>query len=114
MKKAVGQRGSWFAKVDGYELPCVHKYWLKGLAYCDPFVRHAESSSVAKIHELVDAIVREKRVVLTDDTPQFDRNGALSGFVRKSYIAVYEVDGVLYDDVEGLQFRLVKRLDDLE
>jgi len=29
VKKAIGQRGSWFAAVDDEDLPCVHAHWFK-------------------------------------------------------------------------------------
>lgn len=49
--RAKGQRGSWFATVEGKVLPCVHKHWVKGLSHHDPFARH-EGENQSKIDEL--------------------------------------------------------------
>jgi len=113
MKKATGQRGSWFAKVDGEQLPCVHKYWLKKLDYHDPYVREVDGLPASKVSEFVDAIQSGKRVVLTDDTPHMGPEGYPTGFTRKAYVAIYQVEHVQYDETDGLRFRLAKRLDDL-
>jgi hypothetical protein len=78
-KKAVGQRGSWFAKVEGEELPCIHRYWLKGLDYHDPFVRHQDGHPVAKIKEFVEAVADRKRAVLTEDKLGWAAEGILWG-----------------------------------
>ncbi|ESZ65943.1 hypothetical protein X729_02185 [Mesorhizobium sp. L103C131B0] len=53
-------------------------------------------------------------MILTDDKPLFDGSGNLIGFERKGYIAIYEVDDVTYIPEEGLKFRLVKRIRNLE
>lgn len=105
--KAAGARGSWFAEVDGERLPCVHKYWWKNGRYDDTGLRAGP-----KADELVDAIRSRKRVILTDDIPEHDSQGRLTGFTRNGYIAVYSVDEVDFDD-SGLRFRFIKRLLDL-
>ncbi|WP_196814786.1 hypothetical protein [Mesorhizobium sp. L103C131B0] len=111
--KAKGHRGSWFATVDGEDLPCVHKHWVKGLLHHDRFQRHGYGNS-PQILELAQAVQSGKRVILTDDKPLFDGSGNLIGFERKGYIAIYEVDDVTYIPEEGLKFRLVKRIRNLE
>ena len=55
-KKAIGRQGWWFASVDGIALPCLHKEWLTGLHYHDPFKRHEGKGLERKIQEAVDAI----------------------------------------------------------
>ncbi|TPI49936.1 hypothetical protein FJW05_02395 [Mesorhizobium sp. B2-9-1] len=111
--KAKGHRGSWFATVDGEDLPCVHKYWVKGLLHHDRFQRHGYANSL-QILELVQAVRNGQRVILTDDKPLFDAAGNLIGFERKGYIAVYAVDDVTYSPEEGLKFQLVERIRNLE
>lgn len=114
LSKAFGQRGSWFATVDGDRLPCVHQYWVKGLLHHDRFRRHdGRDGEGEKIRELVDAIQAGKRVVLTSDEPQLDAAGEVRGFKRTGYIAVYRVEDVTYSASEGLRFRLAERLKDL-
>lgn len=112
-KKAVGLRGSWFAHVDGEPLPCVHKYWVKGLLHHDPFLRHKDGLNAEKIRELAEAVERLRRVVLTDDAAHKDTSGVVTRFTRKGYIAVYEVEDVSYSEDDGLRFKLAKRLHDL-
>ncbi len=108
--KAIGERGSWFAKVDGERLPCVHQYWVKGLHHCDP----GFGSGERQWDELFRSIVELKRVILTKDEPIAapDRK---SGFLfnRTGYIAVYSVANIEADD-RGLRFDLTGRLCDLQ
>jgi hypothetical protein len=40
--KAVGQRGSWFASVNGETYPCVYAYWFRGGWNHDPNARPGE------------------------------------------------------------------------
>lgn len=102
--KANGQRGSWFATVKGEELPCVHEHWLKRSNYDDPSAR----PGIKKFDDLYNAIKEKKRVVLTKDNYLGDHQ-----FERTGYIAVFEVVGLEMDD-NGLRFRMVRRLDELE
>ena len=103
-KKVSGARGSWFAKVDGQTLPCVHKYWWNKTGYYDPNAKVGDR----KFEELVAAITKGKRVILTADTVL--NKG--EGFDRTGYIAIYEVDNVEFD-ANGLRFEFKKRLDNL-
>lgn len=112
-KKATGQRGSWFAQVDGELLPCVHKHWQKGLAHHDPFERHEGQAKEAKIQELVDAVRHQSRVIMTEDKPTYDAQRRVVAFQRTSYVAVYRVEDVTYTPDDGLRFRLAERLIDL-
>ena len=103
--KAIGERGSWFAKVSGERLPCVHQYWIKG-------TRHEAIRTVqngAKDKALVEEIQRLKKVVVTSD----DVIDEGCGFKRTGYIAVFAVENV--DGRRGsLTFDLVERLADLK
>jgi hypothetical protein len=108
--KAVGERGSWFAKVDGDRLPCVHKHWVTGTTHVDPNY----DGSDPKFIELVEAIRRGKRVILTNDiaiTNAEKKSGI--GFERTGYIAIFDVDD-LSTGPEGLRFELRKRVCDLK
>ena len=117
----VGFRGSWFAEVDLRDedegrqyLPCVHKHWLKGVSYDDPWVQ----PGVAPWPTFLFEIKSGGRVILTDDdllTPDGGKKGG-PVFNRRGYIAGYAVDDVRVEpDAEGrhhLRFRLVRRLMD--
>lgn len=113
-KKARGQRGSWYARVDDELLPCIHKHWLKGLVYHDPFGRHEGRASEPTIREFVVVVLEKQRVVLTDDIPEFGAHGVVVAFKRTRYIAAYRVEDVSYAPDNGLTFRLAERLHDLE
>jgi hypothetical protein len=113
-KKAVGRRGSWFATVDGVELPCVHNHWLKLPHYHDPFKPVENGPSLAKIQKYVQAIQHEKKVILTNDTVHRDAQGMVSRFTRESYVAMFAVDDVTFDPGIGLKFTITDRLSDLQ
>ena len=116
VKKAIGQRGSWFAEVDGQLLPCVHQYWLQGLSYHDPFaydgsvVRNPDDPIQEKVLEFVEAIARDKFVILTEDKPELDTAGRVRAFQRTNYIAVYSIGDFSFDGKDGQRFRLTKRI----
>jgi hypothetical protein len=99
--KAEGQRGSWFANVNGETLPCVHKHWLKKDLYHDP---NAYRQNSKKWDDLIAAIRDKKRVILTDDNVKDE----LQSFERTGYIAVFEIDDVSLDGFD-LRFRFTKR-----
>lgn len=102
--KAIGERGSWFALIDGERLPCVHRHWVTGTHHCDPNVGHD-----VKWTELIEAISELKRVVLTSDHVSSDEKS----FVRTGYIAVFRIDNL--SNVDGnLEFDLVERLIELD
>ena len=108
--KALGERGSWFAKVGGERLPCVHKHWVHGTRHSDP----GYLADDPKWIEFVDAIIMSKRVILTNDVASVapDKKSGIS-FERDGYIAVFEVSDVVADE-DGLHFNLVKRLQELQ
>lgn len=105
--KAKGQRGSWFAEVEGQRLPCVHQHWCKNGRYHDPNVQ----PGIPPWPEFIDAITRERRVILTRDVAH--GSGENIGFTRNGYIAIFAVDDVALDG-RNLTFRFTQRLDDLE
>lgn len=107
--KAVGERGSWFAKVDGERLPCVHQHWVTGTRHSDPQYQEDDPQWI----ELRDAIAAGKKVILTKDEVR-DVLGKKNrrAFDRIGYIAIFEVDKVKADEA-GLHFDLSKRLHEL-
>jgi len=104
-RKAIGQRGSWFAEVNEESLPCVHDYWVQrtpdGLFYNDPNC----DALTSKWKEFIDALKTKQRAILTHDKAINDG----LGFERQGYIAVFGIEGVV---VEGrtLRFRFTERL----
>lgn len=109
-KKAVGSRGSWFASVDGEQLPCVHRHWMKGMYHADPGYVEGESQWPA----LVSAIRAKKRVILTNDEAfPVSENKHGMGFTRTGYIAVFAVENIEADE-GSLRFKLVERICDLQ
>jgi hypothetical protein len=105
-KKAIGSRGSWFAKVDGESLPCVHEYWWVKRDQSRRYNDHLLQSSPQN-DAFVAAIKDTRRVILTSDKPHSVDNPA--PFERTGYIAVWAVDDVEFDD-NGLRFRFVDRV----
>jgi hypothetical protein len=106
-KKAIGQRGSWFASVDDELLPCVHKYWFKSGLYDDPYGRSTDQKFV----ELFNAIREKEKVILTQD--EVAETSGEPGFSRIGYFGIFAVDRVVLDD-SGLRFRFTDRLAHLE
>jgi hypothetical protein len=107
IKKAIGIRGSWYAKVDGDLLPCVHRHWwVKDARYNDTGLKPSTHNSdfVLKIREA-------RKVILTNDKPYTP--GSNKPFERTGYIAVWTVDDVEFDDT-GLRFRFSEKVCDLK
>lgn len=111
MAKAIGERGSWFAKVDGRRLPCIHAKRLSGMTYTDPFDREEVAH---KVDEFIAALKSEKRAILTDGTPIKNPAGKIVGWERSSYVAVFRIDDIRYDKIGGLQMELVERVSNLD
>lgn len=105
--KAKGQRGSWFATVDGEVLPCCHKHWMSGRLYRDPGLFRALPQSQA----FVDAISAHGKIILTDD--EVLSTEPMVVFQRKGYIGVFSVKDIVWRD-DVLTFEFVQRLEDLE
>ena len=108
--KAIGERGSWFATVNGERLPCVHKHWIKFTHHCDPGYVEGER----QWDELFAAIMEGKKIIVTKDDVESrpDRKSG-AGFTRTGYVAVFAVDNVTADE-SGLRFDLKNRLCDLQ
>lgn len=108
--KATGQRGSWFAEVDGEFIPCAHKHWTRtapgSMTYDDP---HFSPETEAKWEPFVAALKAGKRAILTSD----DVTNEGHAFERTGYIALYAIDDVEIVG-ENLRFRFTKRLAELE
>lgn len=102
--RAKGERGSWFALVNGERLPCVHQHWLTKLHYHDPhYVPERQWI------EFVAAIKNVGKVILTTDRVHPDGRG----FDRTGYVAVFRVSDVSVSGPD-LEFDLVERLAELE
>lgn len=107
--RARGERGSWFADVNGERLPCVHRHWITGTRHSDPGYVEGEGQWPA----FLDAIKSKQRVVLTNDDPISapEKKSGLA-FNRTGYIAVFKVGNIEADEI-GLRFDLVERVCDL-
>jgi hypothetical protein len=96
--KAIGRRGSWFAKVNGERLPCVHQHWFTGVEYDDPFYQEG----LEPWPEFVEAIKAGGKVVVTRDEVTVKADGKPPAFKRSGYVAVYRVSDVR---IEGSHLR---------
>lgn len=105
VRTARGERGSWFATVNGERLPCVHKYWLKDGRYR---ALRAPLNDPKHI-DLVTAIRAGRKVILTKDKVQGDG----LAFERDGYISVWRVDDIVWEN-DTLEFRFVEKVDDLK
>jgi hypothetical protein len=107
---AKGSRGSWFATLpDGTALPCVHRYWRKGMEYDDPFAIAGDPVW----DEFIAAIATGKRVILTDDEVLAEATEETPpSFRRKGYVAVFAVEDVRLEG-RRLRFRFTGRLQEL-
>lgn len=99
-KRAIGQQGSWFAKVDGEALPCVHKRFLTRLAYHDP------AKGVPLPKDYVRAI--EKGTVVLTKSSEVERGR----FERSGYVAIFRIADFDFNDGQ-VRFSLAQRLADL-
>jgi hypothetical protein len=99
---AKGQRGSWYATIDGTSYPCVHKHWWKkGGTYHDPFIPRGDDKAEYR-RAYLEALHTQKRVILSDS----GEPPAFAG--RKVYIGLYEIDDI--DTTNGLRFKFVRRV----
>ena len=92
--KATGQRGSWFAAIDGELFPCVHEYWTRRvggkMAYADPYCLPEH----AKRAPFLTALRDKRQAILTKDGPP----SAEMVFDRKGYIALFQIDTPTVED----------------
>jgi hypothetical protein len=104
MKLPVGSQGSWFAKFDGIEFPCVHAHWYKPGHYHDPHV----FPGTRQWDRYVERIRELGFVILTnDEVPEDPANGT---FKRTGYIAIFEATDVALDG-NDLRFRMPRRIE---
>jgi hypothetical protein len=104
--KAVGKRGSWFAKVNGESFPCVHAHWWKsGKEYFDPHLR----PDTEKGKELIEGIQKSGKVIITKD--DFQPNEV--DCKRTGYVAGFSVSNIEFNE-DGLRFRFDTKLFNLK
>ncbi len=108
-KKAIGQRGSWFADVDGETLPCVHEHWYqRPPRYHDPeFI--SGNTLDDRYDKFVDSIRSYARVIMQKDKKSHKNTAGQTVLELDGYIAVFCVDSITYDRT-GLRFRVTNRL----
>ncbi len=107
--KAIGERGSWCATVDGERFAFVHKHWIKVTDHLDTGYIEGEGQHPA----LLSAIIDKGRVVVTNDEliPTSDKKSGMM-FKRLGYIAIFGVDAINAHE-NGLGFGLTRRVCDL-
>jgi hypothetical protein len=101
--KAQGIRGSWYAKVNGEELPCIHDKNMKNGSYIAP------RADDERHQKLLADIQRTGRVVMRKS----ERNSDDRSWTSKGYVAVWSVADAKIEGGE-LTFRFVDRLIDLK
>ena len=98
---AKGNRGSWFAEVDGERLPCIHEYWLKNGRYNDPGCM----PSSGRWPKFIKG-VRDGRAILTRSRVTNDSsNKSGKRVARTGYIGVVRIADVEADN-KSLRFRI--------
>lgn len=103
MMTPIGRPGDWYAKWGDENIPCIHRYFLKGMHYCAPVDTRPGQGS--KWERYVEEI-RKGRVVLTRSSLLPNGN-----FKRDGYIALYKVanvevkDGHLHFDLKDIEVR---------
>jgi hypothetical protein len=115
-RSAIGQQGSWFAKVGDESLPCVQECWVNrsanggGMRYEEPHYFNDEKQWQAYVQAL-----RDKQKVILTRGKLHDSSSTRSGIVfeRTGYIAVFRIDKI---ETEGtfLRFDFSERLQDLK
>jgi hypothetical protein len=106
-RKARGQRGSWFATVDGERLPCVHQFWMSG---SPPKYKDPGAGNDGPWPEYIQQIKALKKVIVTtDDVPEQPTEG---GWKRTGYVALWSIDNVALTGSD-LCFDFVQRLEEL-
>ena len=100
MLRPKGQQGSWFAKWEGEDLPCVHRHWTKRCwpAYLDPNV-----DDRPEWPHFIEALATGGKAILT--TSHIEGNK----WRRANYVAVWEIADVVAENGE-LRFTFVRPL----
>ncbi len=102
--KAIGERGSWYATVNGERLPCVHQANMKP----DGWYR-AKRVSDAPHEQLLETITAAGRVIVRKSV----RSSNEDSWQSKGYVAIFSVaDSQIVDDEQ--RFRFVERLHNLQ
>ena len=101
MARPKGERGSWFAKWKGDDLPCVHRCWTKGTwpRYVDPGL-----TGSPKWEPFIEALKRGL-AILTED--ELDAAGMPVN--RSGYVGLYRIENVEVCGNE-LRFDFTERL----
>jgi hypothetical protein len=97
---AMGRRGSWFAKIEGKQIPCVHAHWKTDHNYNDPGYRQTG----AKWPDFIGALETLKLAALTSDIRPHGNT-----FRRTGYIALYKIDNVRIEG-ENLRFEFIEKI----
>jgi hypothetical protein len=114
VKTAIGERGSWFAKIDGKRYPCVHSHWTQWqggkLIYRDG--GYNSEAANPKWKEFIDALENVREVIVTDDV-LIERVGCGAKFKRQGYFALYTICNVVAGS-QALTFDFISRRWELE
>ena len=82
--KATGQRGEWFATVNGEGYPCIHEYWIKRGHHAAPNVHPSTNSKDA---ELLAALSQGKMAIETKDEVLNEGLGFIRGGTTRASAA---------------------------
>lgn len=116
--KCKGRQGDWTVEVtiDGntVNLATAHALFIRAgidgrLFYDRPVFWVQSSQRSAKWQKFREALLRHKRVVVTEDDWSTDAQG-ISHAVRTGYVAIYDVTNVIANDIHGLVFELTNRV----
>lgn len=102
MSKPVGQQGSWYARWDGEDIPCIHNHptLLSKMHYKAPIWDSPE-----RHHRYFEDIQRLGKVILTRS-----RLGDNEHYIRESYIALFRVANLQLTEAGDIELDLVERL----
>lgn len=100
--RPVGHQGSWYARWDGKDIPCIHRHptLLRGLHYRAPIWDSPER------HLRYFEDIRELRKVILTKSELLESGH----YARKGYIALWRVDNVELDADGFIHLDLVERL----
>jgi len=116
--KCKGRQGDWTVEVtvDGrtQSLATAHALFIRAgldgrLFYDRPVFWVQSSQRSTKWQKFRAALLRHKRVVVTEDDWTTDDDG-VSHAVRTGYVAIYDVTNVIANSIHGLVFELTNRV----
>jgi hypothetical protein len=99
--KARGMQDSWFATVEGEELPCAWNHWGTNVHYLDERV---ETTNL-KWPKYLKAITNGKRIILTKKDLS-NSGGNSKNWSGRGYIALFRIDNVALTDSPRWQLGL--------